>query len=297
MDWITGIQNAIDYMEEHLTEELDFDEIARQSFSSSYHFQRTFHILCGYTLGEYIRNRRLSLAAAELLSTDLKVIDIALKYGYDSPDSFTRAFQKFHGITPSQVRSRNASLKSFSRLHIKLSLEGGFQMDYKIKEIDSLQLIGYKKRFQGTPPQKAEQEKQFFLTTRRNQHALQEMADDSETIYCVMQHFEENSYDFYIAAKTAAAGCPQPEPHLGEDMSPFEKIPIPSGKYIICETKPSPYPTLDCEAVRKQLVEGWLPSSGYELDNRPELAIYHWYDTPHRRQSRYAELWIPICKA
>ncbi len=103
MNWIDGIQKAIDYIEEHLTENLSYEEIAKQSFSSSFHFQKVFSILCGYTLGEYIRNRRLTLAAEELSLGKGKVIDIALKYGYENPDSFTRAFVKFHGITPSDI--------------------------------------------------------------------------------------------------------------------------------------------------------------------------------------------------
>ena len=92
MDWITGMQKAIDYIEANLTEEIDYEKVAAQSFSSSYHFQRVFSILCGYTLGEYIRLRRLSLAGTELVTGKEKVIDIALKYGYDSPDSFSKAF-------------------------------------------------------------------------------------------------------------------------------------------------------------------------------------------------------------
>ncbi len=133
MDWITGIGKAIDYIEDHLTEELDYEAIARESFSSSFHFQRVFSILCGYPLGEYIRNRRLTLAGADLACGTEKVIDIAAKYGYDSPDSFTRAFQKFHGITPTQARSGGA-LKSFSRLSIQISLEGGSIMNYRLEE-------------------------------------------------------------------------------------------------------------------------------------------------------------------
>ena len=112
MEWINGMQRALAYIEEHLTEEIDYEEVAKQSFSSSFHFQRVFSILCGYTLGEYIRNRRLTLAGAELQSENAKVIDVALKYGYESPDSFAKAFQKFHGILPSQARSEKAMLKA-----------------------------------------------------------------------------------------------------------------------------------------------------------------------------------------
>ena len=134
MDWVLGLQDAIDYIEQHLLEDIDYQEIAARSFSSSYHFQRVFSILCGFTVGEYIRNRRLSLAGAELAAGNSKVIDVALKYGYENPDSFARAFQKFHGILPSQARGNGQMLKSFSSLVLKFSLEGGYTMDYKIEK-------------------------------------------------------------------------------------------------------------------------------------------------------------------
>ena len=159
MDWITGMQKAIDYIEAHLTEEIDYEKVAAESFSSSYHFQRVFSILCGYTLGEYIRLRRLSLAGAALASGKEKVIDIALKYGYDSPDSFAKAFQKFHGMPPSEARAKGKMLKSFSRLSIKISLEGGSTMNYRIEEKDEMILTGYKRRFSGVPGEREEQEK------------------------------------------------------------------------------------------------------------------------------------------
>ena len=161
MDWITGMQKAIDYIEANLTEEIDYEKVAAQSFSSSYHFQRVFSILCGYTLGEYIRLRRLSLAGTELATGKEKVIDIALKYGYDSPDSFSKAFQKFHGITPAQARADGNMLKSFSRLSIKISLEGGSVMNYRIEEKDEIILTGYKRRFSGIPGERMEQEKEM----------------------------------------------------------------------------------------------------------------------------------------
>ena len=129
MDWIYSIQRGIDYMEAHLTEKLDYQDIARQAYSSVFQFQRVFSLLCGYTVGEYIRARRLTLAGCDLAAKGAKVIDIALKYGYDSPESFTRAFVRFHGITPSQAKKSGAKLKSFSRLTVKLQLEGGSMMD------------------------------------------------------------------------------------------------------------------------------------------------------------------------
>lgn len=146
MDWITGIQRSIDYVEDHIMEPIDYEEVAKRAYSSSFHFQRVFSILCGFTLGEYIRFRRLSLAGSELTSSDAKVIDVALKYGYDTPESFSRAFTRFHGIAPSQVKNNHVILKSFSRLSVKLILNGGNTMDYRIETKDAFKLVMKKKQ-------------------------------------------------------------------------------------------------------------------------------------------------------
>lgn len=147
MDWIRGLQRAIDYMEENLTEDLDFAVIAEQAYSSSFHFQRTFTLLTDMTVGEYIRNRRLSLAGEEFSANDVKVIDLALKYGYDTPESFTKAFTRFHGITPSGAHQKGARLKSFNRLSITISLKGGKVMEYQILERDSFKVLTKVKSF------------------------------------------------------------------------------------------------------------------------------------------------------
>lgn len=146
MDWMTGLQRALDYVEEHLTEPLDYGQIAKQAYSSSFHFQRVFGLVCGYTLGEYIRNRRLSLAGGELASSKRRVIDTALKYGYDTPESFTRAFTRFHGVTPSQAKA-GAGLRSFSRMSVKLILEGGSLMDYRIEKLGPVRMAVRKEQF------------------------------------------------------------------------------------------------------------------------------------------------------
>ncbi|MCH5186595.1 MAG: AraC family transcriptional regulator, partial [Oscillospiraceae bacterium] len=142
-----GIQNAIQYIEDNLTEELNVDNIAAKAYVSSFHFQRIFSALCGFAVGEYIRNRRLTAAAQELLRSDAKIIDIALKYGYESHDSFTRAFTKFHGISPSAAREKGAHLKSFAPLKINLKLEGGTIMEYKIVEKAAFTVVGILRHF------------------------------------------------------------------------------------------------------------------------------------------------------
>lgn len=145
--WIEGFQESIDFMEQNLTEELDIEDIAAKAALSSFYYQRIFGALCGMTVGEYIRARRMTLAAQELNGKDVKVIDVAAKYGYESPDSFAKAFQKFHGITPSQAKKPGASLRSFAPLHIKITMEGGTMLDYRIVEKAPFTIVGVKRPF------------------------------------------------------------------------------------------------------------------------------------------------------
>ena len=142
MDWITGIQNAIDYVENNLLADLNIQDIAKTSLTSAFQFQRAFHILSGLTIGEYIRNRRLTLAAGDLQHGDERILDIALKYGYETPESFSRAFERFHGVLPSKVRKPGSKLRSFSRLTIKVTLEGGSIMDYRIEKMNAFKVLG-----------------------------------------------------------------------------------------------------------------------------------------------------------
>lgn len=121
MEWTQTISKAVDYMETHITDDISVEDVAREVLLSPFYFQKGFHFLCGITVAEYIRNRRLSLAGNELATSEEKVIDIALKYGYNSPDSFTKAFTRFHGITPSMAQKNGKMLKSFAPLKIKNS--------------------------------------------------------------------------------------------------------------------------------------------------------------------------------
>ena len=145
--WIEGFQASIDFIERNLAQELDIEAIAGKAALSPFYYQRIFGALCGMTVGEYIRARRMTLAAQALAATEAKVIDVALRYGYDSPDSFAKAFQRFHGITPSQAKEPGAPLKSFAPLHIKITWEGGNMLDYRITEKAPFTIIGVKRPF------------------------------------------------------------------------------------------------------------------------------------------------------
>lgn len=125
MDWITSIQQTVDYIEDHMGEELDANRLAEKVYISQFYFQKIFTILCGCTVSEYIRDRRMTVAGYEVIDTEYSILDIALKYGYDSHESFTRAFTRFHGVTPSDARKNHSNLKAFSRIYVKSNLSGG----------------------------------------------------------------------------------------------------------------------------------------------------------------------------
>ena len=147
MEWVYVIGKAVEYIEENILNDITPKDVSNYVHMSSFYFQRGFSMLCGYTIMEYIRNRRLALAGGELATTDLRVIDVAIKYGYDSPDSFTKAFTRFHGTSPSMVRNDNAKIRSFAPLILELSLKGGYLMDYKIKKKESFTVLAASKRF------------------------------------------------------------------------------------------------------------------------------------------------------
>jgi len=300
MEWITGIQNAINYIEDHITEPVDYEELGRVSFSSPFHFQRVFSILCGYTVGEYVRSRRLSLAGTELAAGREKVIDVAAKYGYDSPDAFARAFQKFHGLNPSQARGNGAKLKVFSRLSIKITLEGGITMNYRIEEKKELKLVGYKRRFSGTPMERNDQDHNFTCETRLNQAVLQYMAHDCDTSYNVFSDFGDDGYDFAIACWLGEESIESIAEEMGQEIADrFEDLTVPAGLYLVCETPRCKWPCNDLDGLYRRAVTELLPSAGYELTDGPEVEVVHWFYRPGDEEynsQKFVELWLPVRK-
>lgn len=147
MEWAKAISEAVSYIEANITENITVDDIAKHVCISPFYFHKGFSMLCGYPLKEYIRNRRLSLAGEELVSGNTTVINLAMKYGYDSPDSFTKAFTRFHGVTPLIARKGKTMLKAFAPLKLIISLEGGYLMDYKITKKESFTVIAASKEF------------------------------------------------------------------------------------------------------------------------------------------------------
>lgn len=297
MNWVTGIETAIEYIENNLLSKLDYEDIAAKAYCSSYHFQRMFSVFAGCTLGEYIRARRMTLAGAELKGSAVKILDLAIKYGYENPESFTRAFTKFHGITPSQARNPDAKIKSFSRLSNYESVEGGNFLNYQIIEKDEQTFFGYKKRFEGVPygDDRYRQEQDLFLSTRNKQWMLKGIsavcseAFNDYTDYCIIDNVEDEGYDFYYAQPISENFYPNT--YL-EKQFPVSKIIFPSAVYAVFRTNSERYPNESYMKMCKQIFCEWLSSTNYQLQPTPELVIYHWYN--ERKEDRYIEIYIPV---
>ena len=288
MDWITGIQNAINYIEEHLTEEIDYEIVAKEAACSSFYLQRIFSILCGMTLGDYIRNRRLTLAGNELSAADDKVIDIALKYGYESPESFTRAFSRFHGVTPSEAKKDGSKLKSFSRLSVKITLSGGNIMDYKIIEKEAFDIIEKVEAHTVVDSENAKTIPDFW-TRSHNDGTVKKLLDtttDRTYIFGVCYgNLPENAktFDYSIAAK-CNENTVVPEG--------FRKNTVPARTWAVFECKGAMPNAM--QDMWHKIVSEFFPTSGYQPTYEMDIEAY---TEGNMGSSDYrSEIWVPVIK-
>lgn len=288
MDGITGIQRAVNYIEAHITDELDYEAVAREALSSSFHFQRMFSLICGYTMGDYIRMRRLSKAGEELQSTDEKVIDIALKYGYDTPESFSRAFTRFHGITPTQAR-RGGTVKSFSRLSVKLILDGGNLMDYRIEKCEPFKVV-CKKKFVNKPQgDTATADISAFWGEVSADGSIEKLCEygSFEHLHgvlgiCFSGEMENSGFPYGIG--TEWNGKP-----VREDG--FDIIEIPAYTYAVFQCK-GKMPDAFKDTYKKICTEFFPQSSTYEYGSGVELEVYPSADVQDPNYS--CEIWIAV---
>ena len=287
MDWITGIQRALDYTEAHLTEEINYEEVAKQTYSSAFHFQRMFGMLCGFSLGDYIRMRRLSLAADELYRTDDKVINIALKYGYDTPESFSRAFTRFHGITPTDAR-HGGNVKSFSRLSVKLILSGGNTMDYRIETKQAFGIICKKKQVNKPQEDTATADISAFWNECSRNGTVETLCkyakfDSFQGILgiCFPGEMANSGFPYGIGAEYNGASVTD----KGLDV-----IEIPTYTYAVFQCK-GKMPDAFKDTYQKICTE-FFPQSNYEYGSGVELEVYPSADTQDPNYT--CEIWIAV---
>ncbi len=276
MDWIQNLNKAIRYIESNITENIDSTDISKHVFCSNFHFQRVFSLLTGITLGEYIRFRRLSLAGSELMQKDSKVIDVSMKYGYESPESFTKAFARFHGITPSSAKKEGAQLRYFAPITIKISLEGGSFMDYRIEKKEAFDILAKTATF--TQETSTQEVPKYW-------EAHFKSGDDAIVggWYGICHDVNEGSFKYSIA-DPYKPGTEVPER--------FEKITIPAFTWAIF-TCVGPMPHA-IQNMWKKIYSEWLPSSEYDLVPGYDVEFY---TGPNTQDPDYiSEIWIPVTK-
>lgn len=289
MDLLRNMNRALDYIEENLTNDIDFREVARLALCSEYHFKRMFSFLAGITLSEYIRRRRLTLAAFELKDSNIKVIDVAIKYNYSSPDSFTRAFQNLHGITPSEAKKSGSSLKAFPKMTFQLSIKGGNEMNYRIEEKEAFHIVGIKERvpiiFHGVNPKIAAMWESLNHETIRELKELSNVTPlgllSASVNFSEGRMEEKGQLDHYIGVATTK-DCPD---HLVQ-------LEVPAGTWAVFEAV-GPFPDT-LQDVWGRIYSEWFPASTYEQVEGPEIL---WNEHKNVTSPTFkSEIWIPVLK-
>lgn len=280
MEWIQGMNAAVNFIEEHILEDPDLDKLGKLAGCSPHHFQRIFTYIGGVTLTEYLRRRRMSLAAVDLKDENAKVIDIALKYGYDSPTAFNRAFQSIHGISPTQARDNKVALKAFPPIVFQMTVRGTQEMNYRIEKREAFRVVG--KRIALKPTL----EENFKITPGFWQQSaidgtIEKLAGMMDTdllgLMGVSTCNAQDDWEYYIAVATTK-----------EDDS-FEEFMIPSSTWAVFYQEG---PLLKVQELEARIVTEWLPTSGYEYANAPEIEMYY---NPDPDKARY-EIWLPIVR-
>ena len=275
--WMEGFQQSIDFIEANLSGVLETEAIAGIAALSPFYYQRIFGALCGMTVGEYISARRMTLAAQELSGTDAKVIDVALKYGYDSPDSFAKAFQRFHGIPPSKAREAGAPLRSFAPLHIRIVLEGGKMLEYRIVEKAPFTVMGIRRRFNSETSYR--EIPKFWDEWKAQSEKCPPLG-----IYGVCMDMDGKDFDYWIA----------------DNYIPWEEIPEGCGTVVIPGGLWAEFPCRgplpdSLQSVNTQIWSEWLPAlKGYRLAGNYSLEVYS--PPTEDPQDWVNYIWIPLKK-
>lgn len=284
MEWLNRLNRAIDYIEKNLLSEVNVNVAAREAASSVFHFQRSFMMLTGVTVYEYVRRRRLTLAAQELALTDgIKVIDVALKYGYETPEAFTKAFSRLHGLPPSQVKQKGVNLKAFPRITFTLSIKGVVAMNYRIVERDSFKLAGKSLKVSCTEGENFRAIPAFWNQCNNDgtSEKICAINPHKPMLGVCMNDFnkEMNTFTYLIAV--------DPE---GKEVQGFETHEVPASAWAVFESRGS-MPTA-IQDVWNRIYSEWFPATGYEHAGLPEIEVYYEGDTCSK--DYFCEVWIPI---
>lgn len=284
MEWIDKMNAALDYIEENLSGTIDNELIAKKACCSSYNFQRMFSFIADVSLAEYIRRRRLTQAGFDLQKTGSKVLDISLKYGYDSPGSFTRAFQNLHGLTPAEAKKKGTVLKSYPKISFKITIKGVEEMKYRIEEQNKFRLAGVMKAITTINGENFKLIPQIWKdawSDGTNKKIDSLGIKSNPECYGVCCNFRKDEFDYMIAVESNI-----------ELPEGFAELIIPKLTWVKFECR-GKLPESQ-QNVWKRIFTEWFPTSGYEHDNGPEI---EWYSNEDVNSDTYlSEIWIPIKK-
>lgn len=285
MSWIDGMNAALDYIEANLAGEIEVSKLARLAACSEFHFQRMFAFIAGVTVNEYIRRRRLTAAAFDLLQKNSRVLDVALKYGYESPTAFNRAFQSIHGVSPSRVRSEGVNLNAFPRITFSLSVKGEKAMNFRIVNKESFRIVGFATHEAMTMEDCFEKTPLFWrkVTAEGGIQKLRALFEGKEPkgILGVSTCDGGDYSGYYIAVATDAPA-----------LDGMEEYIVPATTYAVFESVGALPDAL--QKVQQRIITEWLPASGYEYAPAPDIEVY-----PEGDQSSpiyRCETWLPIIK-
>lgn len=285
MEWPERMSAALNYIEESLTGDIDLAEAARRACCSPFYFQRLFMIVTGVTLAEYIRRRRLTLAATELSSGRPKVIDVALKYGYDSPDAFTRAFRNMHGVTPQAAREPGASLVAYPRISFHIEMKGGTDMDYRILEKPAFNVAITARKFNNVDGQNFKDIPAWWQEFAPSADCREMLAlagnrpgtvTGGEMLGVCYGEIETGEFYYGIAVEILEGASP----------GKFEKMEIPATTWAVFGCT-----LANLQDVTKRIFGEWHMSTGYEHPGTPDLEVYL---PGGSGDDMKCELWAPV---
>ena len=305
MNVLDRLNTVIEYIERNITEDIDLNHLAGIACCSAYNFQRMFAFITEISVVEYIRRRRLTLAALELQHSNIKIIDLALKYGYDSPVSFTRAFQAVHGITPSEAKKSNTALKAFPRMTFQIIIKGVNEMNYRIVKTPPFQVFGLEgiistindeKYFphagaiwnEFNNGQKDSKYDRLFLDAGEIKPSIYGdmfTRDDICRIHGLMNYKQIDATTYGYMLWSFAT----PE----SKTNGYQTVDIPASTWAVFPSDPDDGRDIGTiwSELYKRFYGEWLPSSEYEKANSPEFEIYG--GIPPKL---CYELWMPIIK-
>lgn len=291
MEWLDNMNNAIDYIEKHLDEKIDYNKVAQAACCSVYHFQRMFSFITNVTLAEYVRRRRMTLAGFELQYNNIKIIDLALKYGYDSPEAFTRAFQLMHGVSPTSARKQGTKIKAYPRISFHITIKGDSEMKYRIEQKDAFEVYGIERIIDTKDGVNMTTIPEFWLEMLKNGEinklgmstGIHEPVDGlcSVNAICGYREMEGTTFPYMLCAMKTEKSI----------TDGYEVIKVPAATWAIFQNEPHSIEETShaIQELNRRIYTDWLPTANFDKLDGYELEMYY-----QAFDKYYEETWIRV---